>query len=593
MVMRFRRLTNVPLCRQLQSCWRTFAVRLLTAILIGGCLLNPAFGFVLPAAAQSDTGDTDTEETIYVVRPGDTLFAIAQHYDVSLRALMERNGLSNANFIYVGQRLTIPNAPRVTPSPTVEEEATTEAKPTTEATATVAPQPTATAVPQPTPVQVLTTVYTVQAGDTLSAIARRFETTVSDLLRRNGMGNADYVYVGQRLEVPVPVRDEATDDERGTEANPIRINFAAGATAASVEGVLTFPQRTCYVLEALAGQEINITIASGGDLANFLVRAADSAVNNGVPLKRLENEDRTWSHVLPVSGDYIVCVAVPEGAAAYVLTVSIPAGCTSVTQEIEVVDWAAVIASDPRLDHEVIGEDNYVSVAAATTTVAGIPQLDQIVYGDFDGDCLEEAGIPLFSGGTAGNVGFLVFDIVDENVTTGATPTLVAWGEGYKLLLLADAGLLIVSNALYSGWEANCCPSGVSYDGYRLQEGALTLVSAGSEGYPEMRVATVEHFYTLLQNGNFTEAYALLSPIFQEANPFDAWQAGYANTQSFVATVSADTAVANRVVVDLEVNERLNNGTTRIRHYRGHWDLAWNGEAPGWILQDGSFVVVP
>lgn len=563
-----------------------FIVVLLTGF-SGGLILSQ------PVLAQTNDTEGQATETIHVVQPGDTITAIARRYGVSVSALMRQNGVTDANFIYVGQRLTIPDAPTATPAPTTAEQTTTPETAVTVSVTPTAPEPTATATAKPVPTQVLTTIYTVQAGDTLSAIARRFDTTVSDLLRRNAMANANYVYVGQRLKVPVPAKEGATGDTSGSEEKPIRINFAAGTTVASVEGLLTFPQQRCYVLDAFAGQEMSVALASGGDLANFYVKAANHAVNGGVPVKRLENEDRTWQYLLPASGDYIVCVALPEGAAAYTLTVSIPVSCTSVTQEIEVVDWAEALSKDPALSHETIGDDDFVTVLTSTTTISGIPQLNEIVYGDFDGDCLEEAGIPLFSGGTAGNVGFLVYDILEEDETTGTAPTLVAWGEGYKLLLLADSGLLIVSNALYSGWEPNCCPSGVSYEGYRLRDGQLVLVSSDSEGFAEMRTETVTHFYTLLQNKSYTDAYDLLSPEFQAANPFDAWQAGYANTESFAATVTADTDIANRVTVALAVNERLSNGATRVRHYNGYWDLRWNGAAPGWILQNGQFVVVP
>jgi LysM repeat protein len=438
---------------------------------------------------------------------------------------------------------------------------------------------------------VLTTIYTVQSGDTLSSIARRFRTSVSDLLRRNGMGNADFVYVGQRLEVPVPpeLLEPGGGSGAGSEAAPTRLQFAAGATSASVQGLITFPQRACYVLGADAGQDITVSISSGSDLANFLVRAADAAVNGGVPLKRLENEDRRWQYILPISGDYVICVATPEGAVAYTLTVSIPAGCTSVTQAIEVVDWAAHLAADPALTTELIDGERYVTVAASTTGTAGIPQLEQIAYGDFDGDCMEEAGIPLFSGGTAGNIGFLVYNMAEETTS----PTLAAWGDGYKLGLTADAGLLVVSNALYSGWEPNCCPSGFLHEGYRLRNDTLTLVYSTSEGTPEMGAETVRHFYTLLQAKNYTDAYALLAAEFQNANPFATWTAGYGNTQSFEATVAADPDVTNRVTVTLAVTESLNNGLTRLRHYSGYWDVVWDDGSPGWRLQDGQFTVVP
>lgn len=49
--------------------------------------------------------------------------------------------------------------------------------------------------------------YVVQAGDTLSAIARRFETTVEALLELNGLTNPNVVYVGQVLTIRVPAEE--------------------------------------------------------------------------------------------------------------------------------------------------------------------------------------------------------------------------------------------------------------------------------------------------------------------------------------------------------------------------------------------------
>lgn len=49
------------------------------------------------------------------------------------------------------------------------------------------------------------TTYVVQAGDTLSAIARRFETTVTVLMELNNLPNANVIYVGQTLIVRAPV----------------------------------------------------------------------------------------------------------------------------------------------------------------------------------------------------------------------------------------------------------------------------------------------------------------------------------------------------------------------------------------------------
>jgi len=52
------------------------------------------------------------------------------------------------------------------------------------------------------PAQELKTVYVVQLDDTLSAIARRYETTVEALVQDNGIKNPDLIYPGQRLVIP-------------------------------------------------------------------------------------------------------------------------------------------------------------------------------------------------------------------------------------------------------------------------------------------------------------------------------------------------------------------------------------------------------
>lgn len=46
------------------------------------------------------------------------------------------------------------------------------------------------------------TYYTVQPGDTLSAIALRHGTTVSALMAANGLTNANHIYSGQKLKIP-------------------------------------------------------------------------------------------------------------------------------------------------------------------------------------------------------------------------------------------------------------------------------------------------------------------------------------------------------------------------------------------------------
>jgi LysM repeat protein len=60
------------------------------------------------------------------------------------------------------------------------------------------------AAPQPGN-QITTTIYVVVRGDTLAAIAKRFNTTVAMLLRLNPqIHNPNRLFVGQRIQVPAP-----------------------------------------------------------------------------------------------------------------------------------------------------------------------------------------------------------------------------------------------------------------------------------------------------------------------------------------------------------------------------------------------------
>lgn len=50
----------------------------------------------------------------------------------------------------------------------------------------------------------LKTTVTVRSGDTLSAIARKYNTTVSQLVNLNGLKNANAIRVGQKLLLSKP-----------------------------------------------------------------------------------------------------------------------------------------------------------------------------------------------------------------------------------------------------------------------------------------------------------------------------------------------------------------------------------------------------
>ena len=136
---------------------------------------------------------------VHVVQRGETLASIAARYGVSVAALVQINGLRNADFIWVGQQLSVP-ASAPAPAPTATPWPTPIPVPSPWPTVAPAPQPTATVSPQPTTAP-QADVHVVQVGDMLSAIATRYNTTVNALMAANNLPNPNFIWVGQRLKV--------------------------------------------------------------------------------------------------------------------------------------------------------------------------------------------------------------------------------------------------------------------------------------------------------------------------------------------------------------------------------------------------------
>lgn len=133
----------------------------------------------LPPSEPSSTASAPTPREpgpggVYTVQRGDSLWVIAQRHNVSLNSLLSINGLNQSSVIRPGQELLIPSGGSAGSA---------------SAAASGAPLPSG------------TTSYTVERGDSLSVIAQRHGTTVSELRSLNNLSN-DIIRIGQTLVVP-------------------------------------------------------------------------------------------------------------------------------------------------------------------------------------------------------------------------------------------------------------------------------------------------------------------------------------------------------------------------------------------------------
>ena len=122
---------------------------------------------------SSNTTNTSSSATgTYTVQSGDTLSGIANKFGTNYESLANLNNISNPNRIYVGQVLKLSANSNTASS---AHQATTNATPVGS--------------------------YSVKAGDSLSAIAARYGISYETLARLNNISDPNRIYVGQTLNL--------------------------------------------------------------------------------------------------------------------------------------------------------------------------------------------------------------------------------------------------------------------------------------------------------------------------------------------------------------------------------------------------------
>lgn len=140
----------------------------------------PAF-FLFAAAALFFASEISADST-YTVKKGDTLYSISRKYELTVAELRAANNLSESDVLQAGARLVIPTADIGTAAALSGVE---HAKP----------------APSGSP-SVKTDSYTVQKGDTLYGIARKFDIKLAELLSLNNIDTGSTLKAGQRILVP-------------------------------------------------------------------------------------------------------------------------------------------------------------------------------------------------------------------------------------------------------------------------------------------------------------------------------------------------------------------------------------------------------
>lgn len=130
-----------------------------------------------PSATRPNGRRIANVKTTYLVRRGDSLWAIAQAHQSTVTRICRLNQITPATVLRPGQELIVPAA-----------------------------QPISIALAESRPPATIQAVrYTVRRGDSLYQIARHFKVTVGDLRRWNNLPEGRFLQPGQKLHLRVDV----------------------------------------------------------------------------------------------------------------------------------------------------------------------------------------------------------------------------------------------------------------------------------------------------------------------------------------------------------------------------------------------------
>ena len=118
------------------------------------------------------------EDVVHIIEKGETLYALSKKYNVPVSAILEKNNISDASKIKTGQKLIIP-------------------QPNDEKTGT----------------------YTVQKGDSLFGLAKKFGINFSELLRLNNLTQESVIKIGNTLKIPQSALSQAQREKTSAPAD--------------------------------------------------------------------------------------------------------------------------------------------------------------------------------------------------------------------------------------------------------------------------------------------------------------------------------------------------------------------------------------
>lgn len=162
---------------------------------------------------KAEPPKADKKSTHTIVR-GDTLSKLAKQYGINVEALAAYNNMGKNDNLALGRVIKIPDANVKLNEIAKKTETKTENRPE---------QKTETK-PEPKPINNIKVGenHTVQSGDTLGHLARQYGVSVEDIVKLNGMNNADSLSAGAVIKIPAGGVKRPVVTPTKVEAKPVQ-----------------------------------------------------------------------------------------------------------------------------------------------------------------------------------------------------------------------------------------------------------------------------------------------------------------------------------------------------------------------------------
>jgi len=132
------------------------------------------------------------DSTIHIVKKGDTLWSIAQQYNLSVNSILVNNNISNSELISIGQEMKIPLHKGTVAETNIVSQTVIDKNNSNNSINNNVSQP-----QKAEPI-----FYTVKAGDNLWNISREYGISVEVIISVNNLKDKDLLSLGQKLEIP-------------------------------------------------------------------------------------------------------------------------------------------------------------------------------------------------------------------------------------------------------------------------------------------------------------------------------------------------------------------------------------------------------